>query len=396
MGPVIIEKNQVQMVRWDVDPDSYDQRLHTLGKDYDEFVIINPIYDNWILDYIDTSTSSSQCQMWVKGNKWIAKKFKKSWRPAAGWKVIEVDFKINKVKEFQVSEEFNNDLPQHLFKKLTVDIEPEEYRLEHIWYLDPKYFKGDKIWVKKARACENPAGIKDMGFVTPNILSELDVIFISYDEPNADQNWKKLLDRIPYAQRIHGVKGIFEAHKAAAELAQTDMFWVVDADADILDDWFFDYEPNIFNRDCIHVWKSRNPINGLEYGYGGIKLFPRNLLLESNMWNVDMTTSLGKLKIIDRVSNITAFNTDPFSTWRSAFRECAKLSAGTIKNQIEDESRDRLDVWTSVGIDKPFGQYAIAGAKAGMLFGDINKSNRQELKKINSREWLKEKFNEQI
>ena len=46
MGPVIIEKTQVQMIRWDVDPDSYDQRLHTLGKDYDEFVIVNPIYDN--------------------------------------------------------------------------------------------------------------------------------------------------------------------------------------------------------------------------------------------------------------------------------------------------------------------------------------------------------------
>jgi hypothetical protein len=235
-----------------------------------------------------------------------------------------------------------------------------------------------------------------MGFVTPNILTDLDVIFISYDETNADQNWKKILDRIPYAQRIHGVKGIFEAHKAAAELAQTDMFWVVDGDADILDDWFFNYEPTIFNRDCIHVWKSRNPINGLEYGYGGIKLFPRNLLIESNTWNVDMTTSLGKLKVIDRVSNITAFNTDPFSTWRSAFRECAKLAAGTIKNQIEDESRDRLDIWNTVGLDKPFGQYAIAGAKAGTLFGNTNKSNQQELKKINSREWLKEKFNEQV
>jgi hypothetical protein len=396
MGPVIIEKTQVQMIRWDVDPDSYDQRLHTLGKEYDEFVIVNPIYDNWILDYVDTSPSSSQCQMWVKGNKWIAKKFKKTWKPSDGWEVIEVDFKVNKIKEFQISEEFNNDLPQHLFKKLTADIEPEDYRLEHVWYLDPKYFKGSKIWIKKLRACENPAGIKDMGFVTPNILTDLDVIFISYDETNADQNWKKILDRIPYAQRIHGVKGIFEAHKAAAELAQTDMFWVVDGDADILDDWFFNYEPTIFNRDCIHVWKSRNPINGLEYGYGGIKLFPRNLLIESNTWNVDMTTSLGKLKVIDRVSNITAFNTDPFSTWRSAFRECAKLAAGTIKNQIEDESRDRLDIWNTVGLDKPFGQYAIAGAKAGTLFGNTNKSNQQELKKINSREWLKEKFNEQV
>jgi uncharacterized protein with ATP-grasp and redox domains len=109
-----------------------------------------------------------------------------------------------------------------------------------------------------------------------------------------------------------------------------------------------------------------------------------------------MTTGLGKLKVIDRVSNVTAFNTDPFSTWRSAFRECAKLAAGTIKNQIEDESQDRLQAWINTGVDKPFGEYAIAGAKAGELFGNANKSNQQELKKINSREWLREQFNEQI
>jgi hypothetical protein len=393
---IIIDKDKVQSVAWKDDPATYDQRLHQLGQGFDEFIIVNPIFDDWILDYVNTDLSADHCIMWTKKDKWIAKKFKGTWTPADGWRVIECDFKVAKVNEFDLAEEFNPDIPANLFKPITQSIEPEDYNLEHVWYLDPKYFPGDKIWVKKIRACEHPMGIKDMGYVTPEILDELDVVFISYDESNADANWNKVLNRVPFAQRVHGVNGIFEAHKAAAELAQTDMFWVVDGDADLLDDWHFNYQPNIFNRECVHVWPSRNAVNGLEYGYGGVKLFPRKLLLDAQTWNVDLTTGLGtKLKVMKRVSNITAFNTDPFSTWRSAFRECAKLAAGTIKNQIDDETTLRLDTWCSVA-SGDFGEFAILGATAGKQYGEEHRSNSSALRLINNRTWLKEKFNEQI
>lgn len=391
----IIDREKVKAVKWETDPDTYDVRLHDLGRGLDEFIVVNPIYDDWILDYIDTSPSSDYCLMWVKQDKWIAKKFKGSWKPSNGWKVIETNFKIKEIKNFVVEETFNTDLPA-LFPKIEYDIQPEDYHLEHIWHLDPKYFVGDKIWVKKIKACKEPRGKKDMGFVSPNIVDELDVIFISYDEPNAEANWQKVLKKVPFAQRVHGVKGIYEAHKAAAELAQTDMFYVVDGDAEILDDWNFNFQPNIFNRDCVHVWPSRNPINGLEYGYGGVKLFPRKLLLESSTWKVDMTTSvIHKLKVMKTVSNITAFNTDPFSTWRSAFRECAKLASNIIKNQIENESVERLDVWCNIA-HGAYSDYAIEGAIAGRHYGEDNKTNLDALKLINDREWLKERYNEQF
>ena len=58
----------------------------------------------------------------------------------------------------------------------------------------------------------------------------------------------------------------------------------------------------------------------------------------------DMTTSISRhFKPIKVVSNITAFNTDAFSAWRSAFRECAKLSSKTISRQTNEETEDRLD-----------------------------------------------------
>lgn len=395
MGSVnIIDNDLVSNVRWDIDPNTYDLRLHALNTEFDEFVVINPIYESWILNYIDVSMLSSSCLMWVKKDKWIAKKFKREWTPADGWTVIETNFKTQKVKEIKIIERVNEDLPMYLFDNVSCDIELEDINLKHTWYLDLAY-ANEPIYVKTISATKNPIGIKKMGYLTPNIVDELDVIFISYDEPNAEYNWQRVLAKCPFAQRVHGVKGIFEAHKAAASLAQTDMFYVVDGDAELLDDFNFLYQPNIWNRDTIHVWKSCNPINDLEYGYGGIKLFPKHIVESATSWNIDMTTSVGyKLKVMDKVSNITKFNTDPFSTWRSAFRECAKLAAGTIKNQIIEEDDERLSRWCSdYGRNREFGDYAIQGARSGRKYGLDNKNNSDALKLINDRTWLKEQFN---
>ena len=50
-----------------------------------------------------------------------------------------------------------------------------------------------------------------------------------------------------------------------------------------------------------------NPINDLEYGYGGIKLFPRQATLDMDTSRPDMTTSISRhFKPIKVVSNITA------------------------------------------------------------------------------------------
>ena len=59
----------------------------------------------------------------------------------------------------------------------------------------------------------------------------LDVIQISYHEPYADENFELLQLFAPLAKQIKGIKGIFEAHKAAAELAETKNFYVIDADS---------------------------------------------------------------------------------------------------------------------------------------------------------------------
>ena len=228
-----------------------------------------------------------------------------------------------------------------------------------------------------------------------------DIVFISYNEPTADENFTRLQVRFPRVKRIHGVKGIHQAHIAAAKLATTDMFWVVDADA-IVEDSFnfsFEYIPyyNLQARrilhSIVHVWQSKNPINDLIYGYGGVKLLPRTLSINMDTSKPDMTTGSisSEFKSMPEVSNLTAFNTDPFNTWKSAFRECVKLSSRSIEGQINSETQSRLDVWCSVGSGE-FAEYAIAGALAGRTYGQENAGNIPALSLINDFSWLQHQF----
>jgi len=221
-----------------------------------------------------------------------------------------------------------------------------------------------------------------------------DIVFISYKEPNAEKNWKLLKAKFPTAKRIDGIKGIHQAHIAAAKTCFTKMFWVVDADAQILDSFNFEYPVNEWDLETVHVWHSINPINDLEYGYGGVKLLPRKLTVDMDISQTDMTTSISRnFKSVPEVSNITEFNTDPFNTWKSAFRECAKLSSKLIRQQLEEETDKRLKIWCNKGHDRPFGNYAIAGAVSGCNFGNSCKNDPVTLKLINDFDWLYDQFN---
>ena len=211
-----------------------------------------------------------------------------------------------------------------------------------------------------------------------------DIIFISYNEPNADKNFIRLKERFPLVKHVNGVKGIHQAHIAAAKRSFTPMFWVVDADAIVLDTFNFNYEVTKEEHDIVHVWRSRNPVNGLEYGYGGVKLLPKKLTIDMDVTSTDMTMNISaRFKAMTEVSNITAFNTDPFSTWRSAFRECCKL----VVNGNE-EALSRLSVWCTINDAVPYGFYAYLGALAGQSYGEKNASNKEALDKINDFSWL--------
>lgn len=243
----------------------------------------------------------------------------------------------------------------------------------------------------------------------------LDVFFLSYNEPFAHDNYQILLEKAPHAKRINGVTGFFQAHRACAEASMTHNFYVVDADAIIVDDFDFSFRPSSYNTiwnkpesDIMFVWSSRNPINDLSYGYGGVKLIPKlPIIKHTGSVDIDFTTSVGLSLITkEQVSNITAFNYDPFHTWRAAVRECTKLALNLTNRHLESQlkydivkieqalavTNERLHAWATIGADRPYGEYALLGAKYAIEFANNNKDNNKELSLINNIEWMKNEF----
>ena len=163
------------------------------------------------------------------------------------------------------------------------------------------------------------------------------------------------------------------------------MFWVIDGDADLLPEFNLDHVVNEYDLDCVPCGVIKF-INDLVYGYGGVKLLPRRLTMNVDVNSSDMTINTIGPKAMPDVSNVTCFNTDEFSTWKSAFRECAKLSSKTINRQEEGETNERLKIWTKA--NGRFCEFAIPGANAGMEFEPMGLIPSL----INDFDWLRSTF----
>lgn len=291
--------------------------------------------------------------------------------------------------DFLIHDDFN----------LNLEIPEYDQKYIHVWK-NGKFFDGLALFPKSRKislkefACRFYIADKKEIDIMASIPRPFDIVFLSYDEKNADENYQILKQRFPRIKRIHGVKGIHNAHIEAAKIADTEMFFVVDADASILDDFRFEIDQiPFYNRDLrktVYVWKSKNSVNGLEYGYGGVKLLPKTLVLQMDQSKPDMTTSISRyFQPMPEISNITVFDIDSFSTWRSAFRECVKLSSKSVERQIDDETENRLKTWCTVA-EGPFAKYSLDGAVAGKLYGEKFKNDIDALKLINDFDWLKE------
>ena len=102
-------------------------------------------------------------------------------------------------------------------------------------------------------------------------ISDLDFVYISFREPNKEENWADLKNKVPWAKRVDGVVGFDNAHKAAAELAETDFFISVDGD-NIIDEKFLleTLDFSLTDKNSVHRWRAYNNVNGLVYGNGGL------------------------------------------------------------------------------------------------------------------------------
>lgn len=209
---------------------------------------------------------------------------------------------------------------------------------------------------------------------------EFDVVFLSYDEPNADLHYADLCNKVPWAKRVHGVKGSDAAHKAAAELSDTD--WLVTVDADnIVDPKFFNLEIDTDNPKIqVYSWLGRNKLNGLMYGNGGLKIWKKDFILnmksheasDSDRAQVDFCWEDGYQQFKECYSE-TIITGSPFQAWRAGFREGVKMTLHDgvkvppqeIKERIWWHNLHRLKIWSTVGAHEENGLYAIHGTRLG-------------------------------
>ena len=224
---------------------------------------------------------------------------------------------------------------------------------------------------------------------------EFDVIFLSYDEPNADLHYADLCNKVPWAKRVHGVKGSDAAHKAAAEMSETDWFITVDAD-NIVDPEFFNFNLDMTDPKIqVYGWCGRNVINGLRYGNGGLKIWKKDFVLnmktheaaESDRAQVDFCWEDGYRNFPMSFSD-SIITGSPFQAWRAGFREGVKMTlldgvkvpAQEIQKRIWWHNLHRLKMWATVGSHEENGLYAIYGARLGTWMTNCTQWNYVEVR----------------
>jgi hypothetical protein len=236
-------------------------------------------------------------------------------------------------------------------------------------------------------------------------ISDLDCIFLSYKEPNAEHNWSYLRTFAPWAKRVDGVEGSDAAHKAAAALSETDRFILVDADNQPNPEFFNQQlRLNDENRDCVFRWRAINAINGLCYGNGGISSWTKDFV--NNMKTHEATNGSDETAVefcfdahywaMHDVWGTTHINTSPQQAWQAGFREGVKLCLDRGRRPSPEEfesatwrgNRENLIVWCSVGADVEYGKWAILGARQGaykcMFDSDWNYTEVRNFDKLES------------
>lgn len=225
--------------------------------------------------------------------------------------------------------------------------------------------------------------------------TEFDIVFLSYDEPNADAHYADLINKAPWAKRVHGVKGSDAAHKAAAELSETDWFVSVDAD-NIVDIKFFDYDVTFDDENVqTYSWVGRNRLNGLRYGNGGLKLWKKQFVLDmktheaavDDRAQVDFCWEDGYKQFPETFSE-TIITGDPYQAWRAGFREGVKMTLhdgvrvhySEIRQRVWWHNLHRLRIWSTVGAHEENGLYAVLGARMGTYMTNCTEWNYVEVR----------------
>lgn len=213
-------------------------------------------------------------------------------------------------------------------------------------------------------------------------LAEIPVVFLSFDEPNADHHWELLQTITPHnnIKRVHGVKGFDACHKAAANcFPKSEYVITVDADNQVDPDFYEQRLPDGMDGKISFTWGGRQFTNGLMYGNGGLKLWSTEHLANMKSHEladkerdaVDFCWDFTRYKDLPGCWSNVYTNGSAYQAFRVGFREGVKLSMEQGRVLGFDEWTDsmhaanfqRLMTWMTLGNDVEHGAWSVYGAR---------------------------------
>ncbi|KIX79781.1 MULTISPECIES: hypothetical protein [Streptomyces] len=223
-------------------------------------------------------------------------------------------------------------------------------------------------------------------------MTVFEAVQLSYDEPLASSLHIRLSRVLGgTVKRLHGVRGMRRAYRLTAELVDTEQFFLADGDFAIDPEFPAATVEPLADGVAMRVWQAVNAVNGLAYGYGGLKLIRRTALREMGQ-AVDVLAALpGRVEFCRQIAGITRFNQTPFHAWRAGFRECAMLARGSEYGMTEASARERIAAWTA-SREGEFAAYAAAGARDGIAFAKAAARDLERFEALNDPRWLHQHF----
>lgn len=241
------------------------------------------------------------------------------------------------------------------------------------------------------------------------LVRDLPIVFMSIDEPWADDYWADLLAKAPWAKRVHGVIGLDACHKAALKAGGGAQVITVDADTLVRPSFFELDVPDAFIRpNCRVEWPSRNVVNGQVYGNGSLKCWPGKMIREmrthelSPKGEVSIDHAIGAHMAAGKGSprvHVPEVHSDvnpaltPYHAFRCGFREGVRLSlggGGGVHHRLDlrslpDRQIRRLVACCSVGADCENGLWLMYGTRLGVF---MTQASDWDFTTINSYPWF--------
>jgi hypothetical protein len=193
----------------------------------------------------------------------------------------------------------------------------------------------------------------------------LDIVFLSNGEAGAEENYEHLLNitkGMPNrVVRVDGVTGRVAAYHASAKASETPWAFTVFAKLKVNPKFDWAWQPDRLQVPKHYIFHATNPVNGLVYGHQAMIAYNKKIVLANTGHGLDFTLD-DEHEVVEVNSGMANFNTDEFSTWRTAFREAIKLRASD-----SEESKARLNIWQTVA-DGEFADSCIDGVHQALAY----------------------------